>query len=102
MSIDPKLETFLADAPIFLQPWWLEAVAPGQWDYVVVKRGEEIAAAMPYVSRMRFGWRFIEGPSKTPHLGPWLPQMINIPKTEPESRRNGPIAVQFMNDISVD
>ena len=28
MIVDPKLEAFLAEAPLFLQPWWLEAVAP--------------------------------------------------------------------------
>lgn len=69
---DPQLLKFLEGAPLFHQPWWLEAVAPGQWDYVVVKRGEEIAAVMPYVSTVRLGYRFIEGPSKTPYLGPWL------------------------------
>jgi len=69
---DPKLEAFLADAPLFLQPWWLEAVAPGRWDYVVVRRGEGIAAAMPYVFKERLGWKMIEGPLKTPYLGPWL------------------------------
>ncbi|MBE2205263.1 MAG: GNAT family N-acetyltransferase [Chthoniobacterales bacterium] len=72
MSLDPKLETFLADAPIFSQPWWLEAAAPGRWDYAIVRRGEEIAAAMPYVWTRRLGQLFIEGPQKTPYLGPWL------------------------------
>ena len=70
--IKAELEVFLADAPIFLQPWWLEAVAPGRWDYAVVKRGDEIAAALPYACKKWLGWTFIEGPEKTPYLGPWL------------------------------
>lgn len=72
MSVDPNLEAFLANAPIFLQPWWLEAVAPGRWDYVIVRRGGDIAAAMPYVAKQWLGWTFVEGPEKTPYLGPWL------------------------------
>ena len=72
MIVDPKLEAFLAEAPLFLQPWWLEAVAPGKWDYVVVKRGEEIAATMPFVWKKRLGRAYIEGPQKSPYMGPWL------------------------------
>jgi len=71
-ELSRQLETFLAGAPIFLQPWWLEAVAPGRWDYAIVKRGDEIAAAMPFTYKKWLGWTFIEGPSKTPFLGPWL------------------------------
>lgn len=72
MITDPHLETFLAEAPIFLQPWWLEAVAPGRWDYAIVRRGEEIAAVLPYVWKKRLGQLFIEDPIATPYLGPWL------------------------------
>jgi hypothetical protein len=71
-ELSKNLEAFLADAPVFLQPWWLEAVAPSRWDYAVVLRGEEIAAAMPYTYKKWLGWSFIEGPAKTPFLGPWL------------------------------
>lgn len=72
MPPDSSLVEFLAEAPLFLQPWWLEMVAPGAWDYAVAKRGEEIAAAMPYTSKVRGGWRIIEMPEFTPMLGPWL------------------------------
>ena len=67
---DPQVIEFLADAPLFFQPWWLELTAPGEWDYVVVKRGESIAAVLPYVAKVRFGWRVIEMPPYTPFLGP--------------------------------
>ena len=69
---DPQVIEFLADAPLFFQPWWLELTAPGEWDYVVVKRGESIAAVLPYVAKVRCGWRVIEMPPYTPFLGPWL------------------------------
>jgi len=37
--------------PIFHQPWWLDAVAPGRWDAATVERGGRTLAAMPFVVR---------------------------------------------------
>jgi hypothetical protein len=71
-SADPQLIAFLTDAPLFLQPWWLEATAPGRWDYAVVSRGEYIAATMPLVFKKWGTWHFMEGPFQSPYLGPWL------------------------------
>ena len=53
---------------LFEQPWWLDIVAPGQWDEVVVKDGEEVTARMPYVvSNDR-----IVMPKLTQTLGIWM------------------------------
>jgi len=71
-EVDPKLLHFLEGAPLFFQPWWLEMVAPGAWNYAIARRGDEIAAALPYASKVRMGWRIIEMPPMTPYLGPWL------------------------------
>jgi lipid II:glycine glycyltransferase (peptidoglycan interpeptide bridge formation enzyme) len=72
-TIDPKVEAFLKKRPIFCQPWWLEAVSPGQWDYVVAYRGEEVAAVLPYTYKIRLGrYRLIEMPPLTPYLGVYL------------------------------
>jgi lipid II:glycine glycyltransferase (peptidoglycan interpeptide bridge formation enzyme) len=71
-TIEPKLLKFLEDAPLFFQPWWLEMVAADRWDYAVATRGDEIAAVLPYTSKIRMGWRIIEMPPMTPYLGPWL------------------------------
>ena len=58
---------------MFFQPWWLEAVSPGAWDYAVARRGEEIAAVLPYTFKLRLNrLRLIEMPRLTPYLGPWL------------------------------
>lgn len=57
---------------IFQQPWWLEAVAPGQWGEVVVERGDEIAARMPYVINKKYGLTMLTMPPLTQTLGPWL------------------------------
>jgi len=60
------------DTLIFRQPWWLDAVAPGRWGEVVVRRGERIAARLPYVIERKFGLTFLGMPPLTQVLGPWI------------------------------
>lgn len=55
---------------IFSQPWWLDAVAPGQWDEVVVNDSEQVVARMPFVIRKRLGLTFLTMPHLTQSLGP--------------------------------
>jgi lipid II:glycine glycyltransferase (peptidoglycan interpeptide bridge formation enzyme) len=57
---------------LFQEPWWLDAVAPDQWDEVVVKRGTEVAARLPFLRRTKFGSTWLLQPKLTPYLGPWL------------------------------
>jgi hypothetical protein len=57
---------------IFEQPWWLDSVAPGQWEAAVVRRGEEVVARLPYMRRDRLGLTTIVQPHLTQTLGPWL------------------------------
>jgi hypothetical protein len=57
---------------VFEQPWWLDAVAPGAWSEVVVRRGGEVVARLPYAHRRRFGLSTIVQPPLTQTLGPWL------------------------------
>jgi hypothetical protein len=57
---------------VFEQPWWLEAVAPGRWEAVVVRRDGDVVARLPYAKRRRFGLTMIVQPPYTQTLGPWL------------------------------
>jgi hypothetical protein len=57
---------------IFETPSWLEAVAPGEWHAVVVERGGEVVARLPYVLKKVGPWRIATNPPLTPRLGPWL------------------------------
>lgn len=57
---------------IFQQPWWLDAVAPNQWDETVVTRGQEVVARLPFVIRKKYGMTAITMPPLTQHLGPWM------------------------------
>ena len=53
---------------LFEQPWWLDIVAPGQWNEVVVKEGDEVIARMPYV----ISKSGLVMPKLTQTLGVWM------------------------------
>jgi len=57
---------------IFSQPWWLDAVAPGQWGEVTVDKGGQLFARLPYVVKKRRGFTLLTMPPLTQTLGPWL------------------------------
>ena len=57
---------------LFQEAWWLDAVAPGQWQAAEVRKAGELVARMPYVVKRRYGMRLITTPKLTPTLGPWL------------------------------
>jgi hypothetical protein len=67
----PPRETQCANA-IFQQPWWLDAVAPGQWDEATVERDGRVVARLPYVVRGRGRLRMLTMPRLTQTLGPWV------------------------------
>jgi hypothetical protein len=56
----------------FEQPWWLDAVAPGDWGEAVVRNDDEVVGRLPYVRRRRLGLNTIVQPPLTQTLGPWL------------------------------
>ncbi len=57
---------------LFQKEWWLDAVAPSQWGAVVVNKGNEIAARLPFFIEKRYGFTALTQPPLTPMLGPWL------------------------------
>jgi len=57
---------------IFQQPWWLDAVAPGEWDEVIVRHGGRVVGRLPYVKKRRWGLEYISMPPLTQTLGPWI------------------------------
>ncbi|MCR9190143.1 MAG: GNAT family N-acetyltransferase [Alteromonadaceae bacterium] len=58
--------------PLFSQAWWLDAVAGNDWDVVLVRKGEQISGALPFVIRKRFGFTILTQPALTQALGPWV------------------------------
>jgi hypothetical protein len=64
----PSAQTYT----LFQEPWWLDAVAPGQWKAVTVERGGAVVARMPYIMRRRYAMTWCDLPPLTQTLGPWL------------------------------
>lgn len=57
---------------IFEQPWWLDAVAPGQWDAAEIEKDGKVIARLPYVKTQRFGVKILGMPEYTQTLGYWI------------------------------
>ncbi|MBD3380382.1 MAG: GNAT family N-acetyltransferase [Candidatus Omnitrophica bacterium] len=61
------------EVPVFSRNWWLDAVCgSGNWDVVLVERGEEIVAAMPFSLEKKFGLKVSKMPPLTQTLGVWI------------------------------
>ena len=61
------------NVPVFLQPWWMDAVSIGKhWEAKVWEENGEVIAAMPYLLRQRLWMRYIVMPQKTQLAGAWL------------------------------
>jgi hypothetical protein len=67
-----QIPTIEESYSIFQQPWWLEAVAPGMWDEVVVKDQMDTVARWPFIKKKKFFFDIISQPPLTQHLGPWI------------------------------
>jgi Acetyltransferase (GNAT) domain len=78
---------------VFEQPWWLDAVAPGQWQAITVHQGDEVVARLPYVRRRRLGLTTIVQPPLTQTLGPWLAPMTGKYARRLESEK------RLLNDL---
>lgn len=60
--------------PIFMQPWWLDAVCAGkEWDVLLAEDEKgEIIGAMPYLLRKRAWLKYIIMPQQTQIGGIWV------------------------------
>jgi hypothetical protein len=73
MEMHTKDKGVIAEATsIFQQPWWLDAVAPGAWAAVEIRRGGALQARLPYVMDRRMGLTLLRQPPLTQSLGPWI------------------------------
>ncbi len=55
--------------PVFLQPWWLDAVC-GSWDVAIAMKGEQVTGVWPYAIDKKAGVTILRNPRLTPYLGP--------------------------------
>lgn len=57
---------------VYEQPWWLDIVAPGEWNEVIVEKKGKVIARLPYV--LKGG--IISNPFQTQTLGIWMDDSI--------------------------
>jgi hypothetical protein len=59
--------------PVFSKDWWLDAVCgENNWDVIIIEKGGEIVASMPYRLREKYALTICDMPQLTQTLGPWL------------------------------
>jgi hypothetical protein len=65
-------DEFVTNSPqgcIFCRSWWLEAVCPGQYEILLLRRGPRILAGMPMHRSRKWGFEAIHMPPLTQTLG---------------------------------
>ena len=74
------------EVPIFSQPWYLDMIC-GQhnWDILLVKRGDTIAATMPYRLKKKFSFSVSRMPPLTKYWGPYFAQEFRTDKQQQKS-----------------
>ncbi len=59
--------------PIFVYPWYLDAVCTeGNWDAAVVEENGNLVAVMPYFVKKKYGFQYITMPPFVKFMGPYF------------------------------
>ncbi len=68
--------------PLFMQPWWMDAVCAGkQWDVLLAEdEAGKIIGAMPYLLRKRAWYKYIVMPQQTQIGGIWVTPEVTADK----------------------
>lgn len=63
----------MPDLPLFLQPWYLDAVCEGgTWNAALVEKNDRTVAALPYFLKQKWGWEYVSMPPFCKQMGPFL------------------------------
>lgn len=61
------------DLPLFMQPWYLDAVCKGgSWDAAMVQKAGRTVAVFPYFLKQKLGQRYVAMPQLCKQMGPYL------------------------------
>lgn len=60
----------MLDSSVFHEDWWLKATTANKYCEVEHKRGDELAARLPFVVVNTWGFRILRMPAFTHLLGP--------------------------------
>ncbi|QJD87201.1 GNAT family N-acetyltransferase [Cohnella herbarum] len=60
--------------PLFDRDWWLDIVCGGtdNWDVIIVEKGNEVVASLPFYKVKKYGFNLIQMPELTLTLGIWI------------------------------
>lgn len=71
------------DIPIFLQPWWLDAVCiDGYWDVLLYEKGNDILGSLVYYVKNKNTLSYITQPQLTQKSGLWIKYHDNLSHTK--------------------
>lgn len=71
------------DLPLFMQPWYLDAVCEGgHWDVALLEKGGRVVAVWPYFLKKKGWWRYVAMPQLARMMGPYLLPEWRIPRKE--------------------
>ena len=74
-----------SDLPLFSQPWYLDAVCEGgHWAVVIVEKGGQIAATLPYFIKQKGPFSYVSMPHLTKFMGPHIIPQYRGTKHEPK------------------
>lgn len=76
MNQNKKIKDFILESPqgtIFSSPEWLQAVSPGNWDYLIIEKNNVIIICMPIITVEKFSFSILNMPPLTQSLGVLLP-----------------------------
>jgi hypothetical protein len=61
------------DLPLFMQPWYLDAVCEGgTWEAAMVEKAGRVVAIWPYFLKKKWLWHYIAMPPLARMMGPYL------------------------------
>jgi len=83
-----SLTTTHEDIPIFMQPWWLDAVVENDaWDVILIEEARTMSACFVYMVKRKGPFKAVGMPGLTPFLGFWFGQAVNTYVDAPQERQ---------------
>ncbi len=77
--------------PLFMQPWWLDAVCT-EWDAAVATKGDLVTGIWPYPVEHKMGVNMLRTPLLTPYLGPHVFYPDDLKESKLDSHEHDTIA----------
>ena len=85
--------------PIFSKDWWLDAVCgEDNWDVIIIEKGNDIIATLPFNFNKEYGFTKISMPKLTQNMGIWI-KHFNNQKTANKLSNEKKIMTQLIEQL---